>query len=154
MRNSVMAYLTLVIVALAAPVLADPEISGFTEKYENGVTAQLFGKSFGINELLVLQAEPVEKNQQLAGAVILGDSQRYDDCQQRHQLPVSVWTDQEITLEFQVPDNLRTELLYLFVLDREGNPSPGFGPLEYGKGIPDPLAPGRPGKPMVIRQSP
>lgn len=147
MQRYVLVLLLLLVWSL--PALAEPKITGFTNDSDNGAEARISGTSFGSNEILDSEAAAPTASKVLSGCVVLGDSGKYEECQNRLQLDVSVWREDQIDLKFQVPDSLQAHSLYLYVLDSEGIASSGFGPLEYGKAIPEPVGPGVPGQPKV-----
>lgn len=80
--------------------------------------------------------------------VEIGNAPVYSQCTHREiQIPNS-WNDDSISINAQFGSFPESADLYLFVVDGNGNASPGY--LARGDGEPDPGPPGEPGQPTRI----
>ena len=132
--------------ALTVPAPASiPQIDAFTGKFAAGERGQLSGLRFGSRGILTTRPGPVSQNDSLIRVVLLGDAPIFANCRLLHQLKTTDWAQDTIDLEFSFPDITPGTEMYLFVLDADGTPSIGLGPLFEDVGIPE--GPGAPGKP-------
>jgi hypothetical protein len=136
------------------PILTDdsqPQIEGFTGRFVAGEQADLSGLHFGNRGLLSNKPGPVSRDDGLTRVVLLGDAPIFTNCRLLHELKTTEWTPQAIKLEFSFPLVTPGTDLYLFVIDAEGTPSVGLGPLVEGAGMPErSTGPGQPGKPSTF----
>lgn len=122
-----------------------PQIVAFTGEFAAGEEGQLSGLRFGSRGLLTTTPGLVSQNDGLARVVVLGDAPTFANCRLLHQLKTTEWAQDTIDLEFSFPDITLGTDMYLFVLDAEGTPSNGLGPLVEGAGLAaEPGAPGQP----------
>jgi hypothetical protein len=124
-----------------------PQIAGFSGQFEAGEQGKLSGLRFGSRGLLTTKPGPVSQNDGLARVVVLGDAPIFTNCRLLHQLKTTEWTPTTIDVEFSIPEITPGTDMYLFVLDDEGTPSNGLGPLVEGVGIVE--LPGIPGQPRT-----
>jgi hypothetical protein len=148
MSRTILLGTALLCAAFVAAAEAAPLIEAFTGEFVAGEVAELSGRNFGGRGLLTRDAGPLEAGKMQTRVVVVGDAATYADCENRYLLKTASWAQDRITVIFDVPDAMRPLDLYLFVVDDQGQASPGLGPLKYGQGLmTDDGPPGRPGKP-------
>lgn len=94
------------------------------------------GSDFGSALELVSTHSQVESAAGLKSCVLLGEHQVLDWCKNLSILPVTVWSEASITTELPEPLSTDPDLMYLFVIDNEGDKSPPVGPINIREGIP------------------
>ena len=77
----------------------------------------------------------------------LGNAPTFEACTKREIQVASDWVGTQIDFELRPVQFTSGETVYLFVIDEQGNASPGYS-IELGEfGDPDPGPPGEPGQP-------
>lgn len=64
--------------------------------------------------------------------VMIGDNPVFENCTLREPQIPSAWSSTSITVTINTGEFTPGKQIYFFVVDQDGNPSPGFGPVSLG----------------------